>query len=58
MPTKITANQLKLLENIPSELRTPALWLSYSNKPASKPGKKARKHPAVKWANLPTEKQI
>ncbi|MGA2989333.1 MAG: AAA family ATPase, partial [Candidatus Korobacteraceae bacterium] len=37
--------------NIPSELRTPKLWLQwYPERNPKKPGKKPRKHPCVKYA--------
>jgi len=39
------------LDNIPDELRTPALWLQYYLSPdPRKPDKKPRKHPEVKYA--------
>jgi hypothetical protein len=38
-------------DNIPTELRKPALWLQYYLSPdPKKPGKKPRKHPCVKYA--------
>ncbi len=40
-------------ENIPTELRQPALWLQYYLSPdPKKPDKKPRKHPCVKYATV------
>ena len=39
------------IENIPSELRTPPLWLQwYETRDPKKPGKKPGKHPCVKYS--------
>ncbi len=42
---------MSTFENIPAELRQPALWLQYYLSPdPKKPDKKPRKHPEVKYA--------
>jgi hypothetical protein len=42
---------MNFYNNIPAELRKPALWLQYYLSPdPKKPGKKPRKHPCVKYA--------
>ncbi len=48
MPNQPTVNTL---ENIPQELRVPAMWLQYYLKPdPKKPDKKPTKHPCVKYS--------
>ena len=47
----MTTTNVELLSNIPSELRTPPLWLQYYlAKDPKKPDKKPGKHPCVKYS--------